>query len=136
MKWVIRMNGYFLQAMLEDCYKDCQECQNFGNVQRAPASAMNSIMVLNCLFIMEQKFNSGLYRNLSSSIESRWPITVLQLPIRRFRLDRVLLHAFRSAVSLLSFPDMFLAGLILLVLAQLFCTVSRKPSCSTKNSQI
>ena len=33
--------------MLKDCftyYKGCQECQKFGNVQRAPASAMNSII--------------------------------------------------------------------------------------------
>jgi hypothetical protein len=33
--------------MLEDCfiyYKDCQECQKFGNVQRAPASATNPII--------------------------------------------------------------------------------------------
>jgi len=33
--------------MLEDCfayYKGCQECQKFGNAQRAPASAMNPII--------------------------------------------------------------------------------------------
>jgi len=33
--------------MLENCftyYKGCQECQKFGNVQRAPASAMNPII--------------------------------------------------------------------------------------------
>jgi hypothetical protein len=39
MKWVIRRNGYFWPTMLEDCftyYKGCQECQKFGNVQRAP----------------------------------------------------------------------------------------------------
>ena len=33
--------------MLEDCftyYKGCQECQKFGSVQRAPASAMNPII--------------------------------------------------------------------------------------------
>ena len=47
MKWVIRRNGYFWPTMLEDCftyYKGCQECQKFGNVQRAPASAMNPII--------------------------------------------------------------------------------------------
>ena len=35
--------------MLEDCftcYKGCQGCQRFGNVQRAPASAMNPIIKL------------------------------------------------------------------------------------------
>jgi len=44
---MIRRNGYFWPTMLEDCfayYKGCQECQKFGNVQRAPASAMNPII--------------------------------------------------------------------------------------------
>ena len=47
MKWMIRRNGYFWPTILEDCftyYKGCQECQKFGNVQRAPASAMNPII--------------------------------------------------------------------------------------------
>ena len=47
MKWIIRRNGYFWPTMLEDCftyYKGCQKCQKFGNVQRAPASAMNPII--------------------------------------------------------------------------------------------
>ena len=47
MKWVIRRNGYFWPTMLEDCfayYKGCQGCQKFGNVQRAPVSAMNPII--------------------------------------------------------------------------------------------
>jgi hypothetical protein len=46
-KWVIRRNGYFWPTMLEDCftyYKGCQECQKFGNVQRAPELAMNPII--------------------------------------------------------------------------------------------
>ena len=46
-KWMIRRNRYFLPTMLEDYfiyYKGCQECQKFGNVQRAPASAMNPII--------------------------------------------------------------------------------------------
>jgi len=37
----------FWPTMLEDCftyYKGCQGCQKFGNVQRAPASAMNPII--------------------------------------------------------------------------------------------
>ena len=45
--WMIRRNGYFWPTMLEDCftyYKGCQGCQKFGNVQRAPASAMNPII--------------------------------------------------------------------------------------------
>ena len=47
MKWVIRINWYFWPTILEDCftyYKGCQECQKFGSVQRAPASAMNPII--------------------------------------------------------------------------------------------
>jgi hypothetical protein len=46
-KWMIRQNGYFWPTILEDCfryYKGCQECQRFGNVQKAPASAMNPII--------------------------------------------------------------------------------------------
>ena len=49
MKWVIRRNEYFWPTMLEDCftyYKGCQGCQKFGNVHRAPASAMNPIIKL------------------------------------------------------------------------------------------
>jgi hypothetical protein len=47
MKWMIRRNGYYWPAILEDCFKyfkGCQECQKFGNIQRAPASAMNPII--------------------------------------------------------------------------------------------
>jgi hypothetical protein len=47
MKWMIRRNGYFWPTILEDCfeyYKGCQDCQKFGSVQRAPASAMNPII--------------------------------------------------------------------------------------------
>ena len=47
MKWVIKRNGYFWPTILEDCftyYRGCQECQKFGSVQRAPASAMNLII--------------------------------------------------------------------------------------------
>ena len=35
MKWVIRRASYFWPTMLKDCfkyYKECQECQNFGNI--------------------------------------------------------------------------------------------------------
>src|SRR5688572_20377730 len=47
MKWMIRNNRYYWPTILEDCfkyYKGCQDCQKFGNVQRAPASAMNPII--------------------------------------------------------------------------------------------
>ena len=47
MKWIIRRIGYFWPTMLEDCfeyYKGCQDCQRFGNIQRAPALAMNPII--------------------------------------------------------------------------------------------
>nr|CAE76019.1 B1292H11.5 [Oryza sativa Japonica Group] len=47
MKWLLRRAGYFWLTMLEDCfryYKGCQDCQKFGAIQRAPASAMNPII--------------------------------------------------------------------------------------------
>jgi len=47
MKWMIRRNGYYWPTILEDCFKyfkGCQGCQQFGNIQRAPASAMNPII--------------------------------------------------------------------------------------------
>jgi hypothetical protein len=47
MKWLLRRAGYFWPTMLEDCfryYKGCQDCQKFGAIQRAPASAMNPII--------------------------------------------------------------------------------------------
>jgi len=47
MKWMIRRNGYYWPTILEDCFKyfkGCQECQKFGNIQRAPASAVNPII--------------------------------------------------------------------------------------------
>nr|CAH66133.1 H0622G10.2 [Oryza sativa] len=47
MKWLLRHAGYFWPTMLEDCfkyYKGCQDCQKFGVIQRAPASAMNPII--------------------------------------------------------------------------------------------
>jgi len=47
MKWMIRRNEYYWPTILEDCFKyfkGCQGCQKFGNVQRAPASAMNPII--------------------------------------------------------------------------------------------
>jgi len=47
MKWTIRRNVYYWPAILEYCFKyfkGCQGCQKFGNVQRAPASAMNPII--------------------------------------------------------------------------------------------
>jgi len=47
MKWMIRRNGYYWPTILEDYFKyfkGCQGCQKFGNIQRAPASAMNPII--------------------------------------------------------------------------------------------
>jgi len=47
MKWMIRRNGYYWPTILEDCFQyfmGCQGCQKFGNIQRAPASAMNPII--------------------------------------------------------------------------------------------
>jgi ribonuclease HI len=47
MKWLLRIVGYFWPTMLEDCfryYKGCRDCQQFGSIQRAPASAMNPII--------------------------------------------------------------------------------------------
>jgi len=46
-KCTIRRNGYYWPTILEDgfkYFKGCQACQKFGNVQRAPASAMNPII--------------------------------------------------------------------------------------------
>ena len=46
-KWMIRRNGYYWPTILEDCFnyfKGCQGCQKFGNIQRAPVSAMNPII--------------------------------------------------------------------------------------------
>ena len=47
MKWIIRRTRYFWPTILEDYseyYKGCQDCQCFGNIQKSPASAMNSII--------------------------------------------------------------------------------------------
>ena len=47
MKRIIRRTRYFLAKILEDCfeyYKGSQDCQCFGNIQKSPASAMNSII--------------------------------------------------------------------------------------------
>nr|CAH66043.1 OSIGBa0107A02.4 [Oryza sativa] len=46
-KWLLWRVGYFWLTMMEDCfryYKGCQDCQKFGAIQRAPASAMNPII--------------------------------------------------------------------------------------------
>jgi len=47
MKLIIRRNEYYWPTILEDCFKyfkGCQGFQKFGNIQRAPASAMNPII--------------------------------------------------------------------------------------------
>jgi len=46
MKWMIRRNGYYWPTILEDCFQYFKRCQRFGNIQRAPASAMNPIIKL------------------------------------------------------------------------------------------
>ena len=46
-KWMIRRNGYYWPTILKYCFKyfkGCQGCQKFGNIQRAPALAMNPII--------------------------------------------------------------------------------------------
>lgn len=46
-KQIIHRSGCFWPTMLEDCldyYKVCQDCQNFGSVQKTLASAMNPII--------------------------------------------------------------------------------------------
>jgi len=47
MKLMIRRNRYYWPTIFEDFFKyfkGCQGCQKFGNIQRAPASAMNPII--------------------------------------------------------------------------------------------
>jgi hypothetical protein len=47
MKWALKRAGYFWPAMVEDCdryRKRCEACQQFGNIQIAPASIMHSIV--------------------------------------------------------------------------------------------
>jgi len=44
---MIRRNVYYWPTILEDCFKyfkGCQGCQQFGNVERAPTSAINLII--------------------------------------------------------------------------------------------
>ena len=48
-KWMIRRNGYYCLTILDvkvgfKYFKGCQRCQRFGNIQRAPALAMNPIV--------------------------------------------------------------------------------------------
>jgi len=48
MKWMIRRNGYYWMTILEECFKyfkGCQGCQRFGNIQRAPASARDGLLI-------------------------------------------------------------------------------------------
>jgi len=44
MKWMIRRNGYYWPTILEGFFKYFKGCKKFGNIQRAPASAMNPII--------------------------------------------------------------------------------------------
>jgi hypothetical protein len=74
---------------------------------------------------------SGLNRVLKFSRASRKEMTVLQLPISKLRLERFLLQSLRADLSLLSLEEITLVELGLDTSAsQLFCTVSKKTSCS------
>jgi hypothetical protein len=47
MNWLLRRAGLYGPTMMDDCVKYqkcCKACQRFGNIQLAPASAMNSIV--------------------------------------------------------------------------------------------
>ena len=74
MKWMIRRNGYYRPNILEDCFKyfkGCQGCQKFGNIQRAPTSAMNPIINLgrfeDGLLISSARFIRHQARGINSS---------------------------------------------------------------------
>jgi hypothetical protein len=47
MKWLLRRVGLYWPTMVEDCIKyqnGCDACQQFGNLQLAPASVLNPIV--------------------------------------------------------------------------------------------
>jgi hypothetical protein len=47
MKWMLWRAGFFWPTMVEECFKyfkGCEDCQRFGDVQLAPASALHPIM--------------------------------------------------------------------------------------------
>jgi hypothetical protein len=47
MKWLLRHAGFYWPMMINDCfsyYKGCEACQNFGDIQFAPAAMLNPII--------------------------------------------------------------------------------------------
>src|ERR1041385_1713710 len=47
MCWLIKRAGFYWSTLLEDCfryYKGCEACQQFGNIQLAPAAMLNPII--------------------------------------------------------------------------------------------
>jgi hypothetical protein len=47
MKWLLRRAGFYWPSMITDCfryYKECEECQRFGNLQLVPAALMHPII--------------------------------------------------------------------------------------------
>nr|ABA96839.1 retrotransposon protein, putative, unclassified [Oryza sativa Japonica Group] len=47
MNWLLRRAGFYWPRMIDDCfkyYRGCEACQQFGNVQLAPAAVLNPII--------------------------------------------------------------------------------------------
>jgi hypothetical protein len=47
MKWLLHRAGFYWPTMMADCfqcYKGCEECQRFGNVQLVPAAMLHPII--------------------------------------------------------------------------------------------
>nr|AAQ56568.1 putative integrase [Oryza sativa Japonica Group] len=47
MKWLLNRAGFYWPKMVDDCFKynrGCEACQQFGNVQLAPAVVLNPII--------------------------------------------------------------------------------------------
>jgi hypothetical protein len=45
--WFLRRAGFYCLTMMDDCIKyqkGCEACQQFGNIQLAPAGVMNTII--------------------------------------------------------------------------------------------
>jgi len=60
-------------------------------------------------------------------------MTILQLSIKRERMERLRFYFSKDTLRLLKYDDMVLAAVLIYGLdCQQFCTVSRKPSCSTQ----
>ena len=49
MRWLLKRARFYWPTLLEGCfryYKGCDACQNFGNIQLAPAAMLNPIIRL------------------------------------------------------------------------------------------